>query len=150
MSMSSSPLGSGSRIGTPAAGAPAAVTTLLVIEDDPGFAGLLTEIFCREPDLYLIGVAPTIAVGLAWLRRRTPGVVLTDYQLGDGTGAQVVPVVRRLAPGTLVVIMSCDASGEARAAAEGAGADGFLDKAVPPRCFSEVIRSLIGSGRLRA
>ena len=119
------------------------LTTILVIEDDPGFAGLLTEVFSREPDLWLVGIAASVSAGLDWVRRRPPSVVLTDYHLGDGTGDRAVGLIREVAPSTAIVIMSCDSSGEARAAAVRVGADAFLDKAaLPIRRFPEALRAV--------
>ena len=98
------------------------------------------------------GRCTTVAAGLAALRERVPALLLLDMNLPDGSGMDVLAVVRaesRLAA-MPVVVVSADAMSAQVDAALAAGADSYLPK---PLRMAEVLSHIddaLRLGRLRA
>lgn len=103
---------------------PAAVRTVLVVDDHRIFAQMLAASLDTEPDLRTVATAHEArsAVELATFHR--PDLVVTDARLGDGDG---VALARRLVdelPAAVVVVLTAfaDAGLVERAARAGASA----------------------------
>jgi two-component system, NtrC family, response regulator HydG len=80
---------------------------ILLIEDDPAFRlslrGLLEGDFELE-------TASDLKRGLAVLARRPSAVVITDFQLPDGTGLDILDYARERLPGTITILLTGDTS----------------------------------------
>ena len=61
---------------------------VLLVDDHQLLTGALSQMLSREPDIIVAGVAGTVAEAKAMARERLD-VVLMDYRLPDGTGAEV-------------------------------------------------------------
>lgn len=81
-----------------------------------------------EPDLAVVGTAGSLAESNDVIGSSKPDVIVTDYRLGDGTGADVADLSKRLSPDTRVIMIT---GGDDRVAVESAiatGCAGFLNK----------------------
>jgi len=101
---------------------------VLIVEDHRVVADGLALALSRDPDLHVAGVAVTAAEAVRLAVREQPDVVLLDYHLPDGTGADVARSVLRDRPDTAVVILTGDESDEILMNAIEAGVSGFLLK----------------------
>jgi DNA-binding NarL/FixJ family response regulator len=96
---------------------------------------LLTESLARsldnEPDIHVIGQAGTVAEAKE-LAREAVDVVLMDYKLPDGTGADATRAIKSRWPGCRVVMLTAVDEDETVLESIQAGADGYItkDKAV--------------------
>jgi uncharacterized protein (TIGR02266 family) len=125
---------------------------LLVIEDNPHVGALITsglaEITRRELHgrvRFEVEHATDGAAGLAALARGRFDVVVTDVYLPVMDGAQFIREVRAagLTPGLPILAVSAGGS-EARAKAEAAGCDLFLEKPLRLTELVAAIRKLVG------
>jgi PAS domain S-box-containing protein len=108
---------------------PAANSTVLYVEDEPLNAALVTSIIGLLPGRQL-EVAATVAEGIDAVRRLKPALCLLDLNLPDGTGFDVLSVVRsepQLAH-TQVFMLSADATEQSKSRASELGADRFITK----------------------
>ena len=104
---------------------------VLLVDDHALLTGSLSQMLSREPDMEVVGVAGTVADAKAMSRQRVD-VVLMDYRLPDGTGAEATRAIKARWPTARVVMLTAIADDETVLESIQAGADGYLtkDKAV--------------------
>ncbi|MFZ4719494.1 MAG: PAS domain-containing hybrid sensor histidine kinase/response regulator [Ilumatobacteraceae bacterium] len=102
---------------------------VLYVEDEPLNASLVESIVGLLAGRSL-HVEPTVAGGIEAFHRLRPALVLLDLNLPDGTGFDVLAVVRNDAElgSTPVYILSADATEQATSRAHELGADRFITK----------------------
>src|SRR5690606_16155177 len=109
-----------------AAGGPDTPWRLLVVDDDEDFAESLARLLALEG--YATRVAQSAASASAVLADWKADVALVDIRLGQDDGVALVREIQRLAPQTVVVMMTAYASLETAVEALKAGAYDFLIK----------------------
>lgn len=102
---------------------------IVLVEDHQLVADALASTLSSQEDLVVLGVASTLAEGLALVRQQCPDVVVMDVRLPDGDGASGTAQVMEACPDTKVVVMSAETGVEIVARAVTAGAAGFVAKA---------------------
>jgi len=75
---------------------------VLFVEDHQLLADALSAMLAREPDMEVVGVAGTVADAKLMARERLD-VVLMDYRLPDGTGAEATRAIKARWPAARVV-----------------------------------------------
>jgi len=116
---------------SPAAGGHRPIRVMLV-DDHQLVTDALSRLLAREPDMTVIGIAATVAEARN-LARHPVDVVLMDYRLPDGTGAEATRAIKARWPACRVVMLSGVYDDETILESIEAGADGYLtkDRAVP-------------------
>ena len=106
-----------------------AFNSVLLIEDNPGDARLVTE-YLNESfgDACVVRGARTLAAGLQVLRETPVDVVLLDLALPDSCGLDTFLRVNAQAPRTPVVILTGDDNADLAIEALHSGAEDFLAK----------------------
>jgi len=102
---------------------------LLLVEDHRLMFEGLSSLLAEFEDLNVVGVATTVADALDKASLLKPDVVLMDYRLPDGDGAQASERIRAKLPDTAVLFLSADASESAMMRAVESGASGYVSKA---------------------
>jgi DNA-binding NarL/FixJ family response regulator len=100
---------------------------VLFVEDHRLLADSLSAMLAREPDIEVIGIAGTVAEAKE-LSRQRPDVVLMDYHLPDGTGADATRAIKARWPSARVVMVTALSDDETVLESIQAGADGYLTK----------------------
>jgi len=124
---------------------PPAVPTLLLVEDSV-YAADAIRLACRH-----VGLRLRRAASLAEARRHLglyrPHAVMIDVGLPDGSGAELVAALAA-APERPRLVIATSAESAARAVAEAAGADLFLEKPVSGiRPFQRIAEAIGSPGR---
>jgi len=109
--------------------APARTVRVLIVEDHKVVADGLQSLLSQEPDLEVLGVVSTVAEAARIPRELRPDVLLADFRLPDGNGAEAVAAIRKVVPKVRVLFLSAVDSPAALLAAIQAGARGYLLKA---------------------
>ena len=107
---------------------PPDTTRVLIVEDHRVVADGLALALGHDPALEVVGTATTVAEATTQARETRPDVLLVDYHLPDGTGAEVAVAIRAYLPNAAVVVLSADPGEQALLAAIEAGACGYLLK----------------------
>ena len=117
-----------------------AVIKVLLVEDHRLMFEGLTSLLGEYDDLTVLGVATTVADAVAKAMFLKPDVVLMDYRLPDGDGAQATEKIRTQLPDTAVVFLSADVSEAAMMRAVEAGAAGYVSKAASSEELISAVR----------
>lgn len=103
-------------------------TTVLLVDDHELIRQGLARAFERDEDMTVVGQAGGVAEGVtAWADLR-PDVVVTDLQMSDGHGLDVVRAIRETSNTTGVVVLTMHAGDDQIFAAMEAGASAFVGK----------------------
>jgi DNA-binding NarL/FixJ family response regulator len=102
--------------------------TVVIIDDHDVVAGGLAALLNSQRDLSVVGTAGSVAGGLDIVNQRRPRVVLVDYRLPDGTGADAARAIRSLESPPAVVMITSVADRRALSHALDAGCTGFVSK----------------------
>ena len=102
---------------------------VLVVDDERLFAELMRVALARANDVDVVGVVHDVKSAADAATRLHPAVVLSDYHLPDGTGADLARSLRRTNPDTSVLVLTGDPSTQVLADVARSGAVGHLTKA---------------------
>jgi two-component system, NarL family, nitrate/nitrite response regulator NarL len=108
---------------------------VLIVDDHDLVAGALARVLAEEPDIEVVGIAASLSEAKRQARTR-PDVVLMDYRLPDGTGADATRLIKAAWPRARVVMLSALTDDDTILASIQAGADGYLTKY---RAIAEVV-----------
>ena len=101
---------------------------VLVVDDERLFAELMRHALSSATDMEVVGVVHDVKSASLAAADLKPAVVLSDYHLPDGTGAELARSLRRDAPDTSVLILTGDPSTTVLADVARSGAVGHLTK----------------------
>jgi DNA-binding NarL/FixJ family response regulator len=102
---------------------------VLIVEDHPVVARALAAFLAADREIAVVGQARTVAGAIDSSRRTAPDVVLMDFRLPDGTGAQASAAIRCHDRPPAIVFLTADISEEVRRLAAESGACCVLPKA---------------------
>ena len=105
--------------------------TVLLIDDHQLIRQGLAGAFEQSDGFEVVGQAGTVDDGIAQARSLAPDVVVTDVQLPDGTGFDIVRALRKERKNIGLVVLTMYAGDEQLFAAMDAGASGFVGKDAP-------------------
>jgi DNA-binding NarL/FixJ family response regulator len=111
---------------------------VLLVDDHQLLTGSLSQVLASEPGIDVVGVAHTVADARSLSRERLD-VVLMDYRLPDGTGAEATRAIKGRWPAARVVMLTALADDETVLESIQAGADGYLTK---DRALEEVVSAV--------
>ena len=111
---------------------------VLLVDDHDLIRDGLMGVFALEPHMQVVGTAKTVSTALQKYDELRPDVVVTDLQMQDGTGLDVVREVRKYRTDTGVVVLTMHSGDEQIFAAMEAGASAFVGKDAPS---TEVVKA---------
>lgn len=103
-------------------------TTVLLVDDHELIRQGLARAFERDEEMTVVGQAGSVAEGVAAWESLRPDVVVTDLQLPDGHGLDVVRAIRATDDTTGIVVLTMHAGDDQIFAAMEAGASAFVGK----------------------
>ena len=115
---------------------------VVIVEDHAMVAQALAAVLADEADIEVIAMATTAAVALHVVEHAPADVVLVDFRLPDGDGAEVVAACKRLRPEARVIVLTAADANDVLARAIASGADGFLHKSEPIEEVARAIRAV--------
>lgn len=132
--------------GTPSRGTDQPITdsgslSVLIVDDHETVGLGLRALIEDEPDVEVLGIVGSVADGVAAAERLHPDVVLVDYRLPDGTGADAARKIRMSQEPSAVVMVTASADRRTLSEALEAGCSGFLSKNADREDIVAAIRS---------
>jgi DNA-binding NarL/FixJ family response regulator len=114
------------------------VTRVLLVDDHELIRDGLSGVFSAQEDMEVVGAAKTVAEAFDLYEAHEPDVIVTDLQLPDGTGLDVVRRVRKESDKVGLVVLTMHAGDDQIFAAMEAGASAFVGKDAPS---TEVVKA---------
>jgi DNA-binding NarL/FixJ family response regulator len=115
------------------------ITRVLIVDDERLFAELLRVALRSADGIEVLDVVHDVQTAVRRMTELRPDVVLADYHLPDGTGADIARTVRATLPDTSVLILTGDPSVSTLSDVARSGAVGHLTKDRP---FDEVVEGV--------
>jgi two-component system response regulator RegA len=110
------------------AGQPESERTLLIVDDDEPLCQRLARAMERRG--FLVQTAESVAAGTRLASERPPAFAVVDLRLGDGSGLEIVKVIRGSRPAARIVMLTGYGNIATAVAAVKAGAVDYLPKPV--------------------
>ncbi len=114
--------------------------SIILVDDHPIFLSGLQELFRKQPDFELLGVAESVADLEKLLEKEKPQVILMDFELPEGDGISATTFVRKQSPETKVVMLTGYDNPPLIFRALKVGAVGYLLKNTRSREILETLR----------
>ncbi|MGZ7087090.1 MAG: LuxR C-terminal-related transcriptional regulator, partial [Ilumatobacteraceae bacterium] len=95
----------------------------------------------------VVGTAPTLHEGVAFVAKLRPAVVVLDYNLPDGEAPDGIPAIRAACEGTAILVLSAVSDYHTVVRTLEAGADGYLLKDQTMDELVDAVRSVSNGGR---
>jgi DNA-binding NarL/FixJ family response regulator len=120
---------------------PAQAISVLLVEDDAPTSWRLQDALSKAG--YKVKAAGTLAEARAVLSEGAPKVLLTDLQLPDGHGVDLIRETRQRFPDTEIMVISILGDEESVMRAITVGATGYLLKDAFPTDIAATVRDLV-------
>jgi DNA-binding NarL/FixJ family response regulator len=117
-----------------------AILRVFLVDDSPEIRARIATTITGIDGASLVGEAGTVAEAIDGIRSTTPGAVILDLQLKDGSGLAVLKAVRPDAPALHVAVLTNYATDQHRRACINAGAEFFLDKSSDFQRLGTIVR----------
>ncbi|MFJ9556017.1 response regulator [Nocardiopsis sp. NPDC101807] len=127
-------------------GRPSAAVRVLLVDDEAMIRAGVRAILARDPGIEVVAEAADGREGVEMVRAYRPDVVLVDIRMPVMDGLDAAAEMRRVAPGTGVVVLTTFGEEEYVVRALAGGADGFLLKTGDPRELILGVRAVAEGG----
>jgi RNA polymerase sigma factor (sigma-70 family) len=121
---------------------------VLIVEDHQVVAEGLAALINDQDDMEVVGHVGSVAESIARTAELQPDLVLLDFRLTDGTGADAAAGIRQMRPETKLIFLTREDSDAARFAALESGASAFIHKSRAAQEVVEAIRTVADGGSL--
>jgi DNA-binding NarL/FixJ family response regulator len=120
---------------------------ILIVEDHRVVAEGMAALINHESDMKVVGEAGSVADTFSAAAELAPDVVLLDFRLPDGTGAEAAAAIREVRPAAKLIFLTREDTDAARFAAVQSGASAFIHKS---KAASEVVAAIrdVARGRM--
>jgi DNA-binding NarL/FixJ family response regulator len=112
---------------------------VLIVEDHRVVAEGMAALINHQGDMEVVGEAGSVAETFSVAAEVGPDVVLLDFRLPDGTGAEAAAAIREVRPQAKMIFLTREDTDAARFAAVQAGASAFIHKS---KAASEVVAAI--------
>jgi len=112
---------------------------LLIVDDHEMFREGLVGMFNAQQGYQVVGQAGSVCEAVEIARSSSPDLILMDYGLPDGTGAEAASQIRSFLPECKIVFLTVYETDEQLMAGIRSGAVGYLLKMIP---FSKLLAAL--------
>lgn len=123
-------------------------TRVLIVEDHQVVAEGLAALINDQEDMEVVGHVGSVVDSIARTAELQPDLVLVDFRLTDGTGADAASGIRAVRPETKLIFLTREDSDAARFAALESGASAFIHKSQAAREVVDAIRAVAKGGSL--
>ena len=120
---------------------PSKAISVLLVEDDAPTSWRLQDALAKAE--FQVTAAATVAEARAYLAQSGPQVLLTDLQLPDGHGVDLIRETRQRYPDTEIMVISILGDEESVISAIMVGATGYLLKDAFPTDIAATVRELV-------
>lgn len=113
--------------------------SVLLVDDNRTFLGILKRFLEGYPDVHVAGVAAGGEEGIALAFQLRPQVILLDLAMPGVSGLEAIPRLRARLPKVAIIVLSLLEGNGYEGAALKAGADGFVPKS---RLYNDLLPAI--------
>jgi DNA-binding NarL/FixJ family response regulator len=115
---------------------------LVLVDDHALFLEGLASILRLEPDIEIVGLAGSVKEAVEMVHSLKPEIVLMDFSLSDGTGADATRMILDEHPECKIVFLTMSENDENLFSAIRSGAKGYLLKNMSPSKLIAAVRAV--------
>lgn len=115
---------------------------IVIVDDHALFREGLASILRSEPDIEIVGMAGTVKEAIEISCVAHPDIILMDFTLPDGTGAEATRLILDTQPQSKIVFLTMSEEDEDLFTAVRSGAKGYLLKNMQPKKLITALRSV--------
>jgi len=115
---------------------------IIIVDDHVLFREGLASIFQQESDIEVIDLVGNVKDAIDSVTRLKPDIVLLDFSLPDGTGADAAQKITQETPDCKIIFLTMSDTDESLFAAIRSGAKGYLLKNMSPSKLISSLRSV--------
>lgn len=116
---------------------------IFLVDDHPLVREWLTNLINQQPDLAVCGEAETGPQAVDRILKLKPQVAIVDISLKDSSGIELIKDLKRLQPGTAVLVLSMHEEAHYAERAMRAGARGYIVKRETTRKVISAVRQVL-------
>jgi DNA-binding NarL/FixJ family response regulator len=121
------------------------MVSVYLCDDVPELRRLMRLILEEDPGLRVVGEADEAQTGIEEIAELQPSVVVLDLSMPGMDGLEALPLIRRAAPNTGVIVFSGFTAERMEALALEQGADRYIEKGEPLERVREAVHELHSS-----
>lgn len=118
------------------------MVAVYLCDDVPELRELMKVVLEEDPELRVVGEAGDAETGIEEIAELQPNVVLLDLSMPGMDGLEALPLIRRAAPDTAVIVFSGFTEDRMAALALDRGADRYIAKGEPLENVRRAVREL--------
>src|SRR5688500_9254562 len=107
------------------------MVSIYLCDDVPELRALMKVVLEEDSELSVVGQAGDAETGVEEIAELQPDVVLLDLSMPGMDGLEALPLIRRAAPDTAVIVFSGFTEERMAALALDSGADRYIEKGEP-------------------
>ena len=119
--------------------------SIVVVDDHRFMRELISAMLARQEGRYrVVAEKGDAATAIQACKEHTPDLLILDINLPDMSGIEAVPQIRKLAPGTRILLCTAFVTDDRVVEALRSGADGFVEKTNTWDDFIEAVQRVSG------
>lgn len=124
---------------------------ILLIEDDPDYAAIVSEVLASAEERFDLKSAPTLSAGVALLDTFQPELILVDLNLPDSAGYETFLRIQEQAGGVPIVLLTgLDDDHIAVQAVQDGAQDYLVKNLIEPRLIARCVNMAVSRHRRQA
>jgi DNA-binding NarL/FixJ family response regulator len=120
---------------------------IIIVDDHKLIREMWKEMFSRNPNLKVIGESGMMQEAIELIKQKRPDLVLLDINLAGDSGFDAMPLIKKYAPGTQVIVVSMHNQPAYAKKMLRMGAKGYITKNSSSQEIIQAIKTVMDGGK---